>query len=105
MEKGRGNHFRGKKLNEIKLDNDIYWSSESEDDEPIKTKVLNKVIKGKESFALEDNLENIPENINNIKFDLNDYSKQEAIVNEKKNNECISGNSPVRKKRKSKYKS
>ncbi|KAJ8964767.1 hypothetical protein NQ314_004658 [Rhamnusium bicolor] len=33
MEKGRGNQFQGKNLNKIEIDNEIYYSSESECDE------------------------------------------------------------------------
>lgn len=43
MEKGKGNQFRGKKLNEIDIKNEIYYSSESEDDdEPNLQKILRK---------------------------------------------------------------
>ncbi|KAK9736426.1 hypothetical protein QE152_g12493 [Popillia japonica] len=33
LEKGRGNEFKGKKLSEIELNNDVYYSSESENED------------------------------------------------------------------------
>lgn len=103
MEKGRGNHFRGKKLNEIELENEVYCSSESEDDEPIMKKVLDKVLSRKQTFTMEDEINNIPENINTIPLDINDVNNQEEIANDNGYNKNISENDPVLKKRKSKY--
>ncbi|XP_050511804.1 uncharacterized protein LOC126887919 [Diabrotica virgifera virgifera] len=48
MEKGKGNRYRGKKLSEINIDDNEYYSSEYEgDEEPIMQKVLKRVTRGK----------------------------------------------------------
>ncbi|XP_050519525.1 uncharacterized protein LOC126893414 [Diabrotica virgifera virgifera] len=48
MEKGKGNRYRGKKLSEINIDDNEYYSSEYEgDEELIMQKVLKRVTRGK----------------------------------------------------------
>ncbi|KAJ8931647.1 hypothetical protein NQ314_015416 [Rhamnusium bicolor] len=44
LEKGKGGHFLGKSLNEIQLDNNIYYSSESENEEARVSNVAQKGI-------------------------------------------------------------
>lgn len=65
--------------------------------------VLNKVVNGKQSFILEDKLDNLSENRSNIPYDVKEYNIQEAY--EKEHNECIPENGPLRKKHKSKSES
>ncbi|KAI4463195.1 hypothetical protein MML48_4g00007080 [Holotrichia oblita] len=44
LEQGKGEKFKGKKLNEIEIENEIYYSSESDsDEEPLINKILHKV--------------------------------------------------------------
>ncbi|KAK9731642.1 hypothetical protein QE152_g13441 [Popillia japonica] len=43
LEQGKGEKFKGKNLNEIEIENEIYYSSESDnDEEPLINKVLRK---------------------------------------------------------------
>lgn len=43
MEKGRGDQFKGKHLNEIEIENEIYHSSESDDEECTSDRLLKKI--------------------------------------------------------------
>nr|CAI5835430.1 unnamed protein product [Callosobruchus analis] len=62
MEKGQGDKFGGKNLNEIDIAPEIYDSSESEyedyDDEPIVQKVLNRVTRNQETESAENHSHN-----------------------------------------------
>lgn len=60
MEKGKGDQFRGKKLSEIDMDNEIYCSSESENcEEPVMQKVLTRVTTDVEKSVMEDDLNSV----------------------------------------------
>lgn len=106
MEKGKGNQFRGKKLNEIEIKNEIYYSSESEDDdEPNLQKILRKQSGLNES------------ELNNKLLANNDTSvfeeRTRIMDDDELHNESFAGNrnivhndstrEPMRKKRKGEY--
>lgn len=103
MEKGKGNQFRGKKLNEIDIKNEIYYSSESEDDdEPNLQRILRKQSGLNES------------ELNNkllAKNDTSAFEERNPILNEQHEGSVTgTGNivhnaltrEPIRKKRKGK---
>lgn len=67
LEKGKGEQFKGKNLSEIVLEQEIYYSSESEDEPddslPLSERILNHVAAASslQNAALEESNETVPE--------------------------------------------
>ncbi|KAK9701414.1 hypothetical protein QE152_g30639 [Popillia japonica] len=72
LEKGKGEQFKGKNLSEIVLEQEIYYSSESEDELdnslPLSGRILNHVAAASslQNTTLEESNETVPEEKNNV---------------------------------------
>ncbi|KYB25128.1 hypothetical protein TcasGA2_TC031343 [Tribolium castaneum] len=75
LEKGKGEQFKGKSLNEIELERDIYYSSESESETdeaiPLAEKVLRKAANAPLQNKEEKKNENAENNTNTVTKQLN----------------------------------
>lgn len=98
MEKGRGDQFRGKNLNEIEIDNEVYYSSESEHDEEHAQEVLNKVQSEEASSPVGDKIpyqvaESVSslahESVNNIQGMFANAMGMKSDVHERENEEAL----------------
>lgn len=83
LEKGRGTEFRGKSLSEIELNNDIYYSSESEEDSIGNTE-NEQLKKGKKRKTLV--LDNETEN-DELKYAKNIRSSSSGKISGRNNHE------------------
>ncbi|KAH1009977.1 hypothetical protein HUJ05_004342 [Dendroctonus ponderosae] len=79
LEKGRGKEFKGKNLNEIELEKDIYYSSESEEDIAEEEQTVKKQTLTQENKTLNSETKNTSGN----KEDVNRRSDQETYKNKR----------------------